>query len=81
MRERGACRADAFTGWGRAFKFQNWPIKRTPSTKSTIRPIMKFEHPTPEHNSPCLFGIALFVDDPRRPAQYEIIDCDVCFLG
>ena len=35
------------TFWGRAFKFQNWPIKRTHSIKSTMRPILKFEHPTP----------------------------------
>ena len=33
-----------------------------------------------DFNLPCLFGVALFVDDPRRPAQYEIIDCDICFL-
>jgi len=40
---------DAFTGGGRAFKFQNWPIKRTLLIHSAMWPILKFEHPTPEH--------------------------------
>ena len=39
---------DAYTGGGRAFRFQNWPIKRTLLIHLAMRPILKFEHPTPE---------------------------------
>ena len=37
--------------WGRAFKFQNWPITRLPIITPFPRPILKFKRPTPEENT------------------------------